>query len=553
MYSTKENVNILTALLVKEGITKAVVCPGSRNSPIVHNLCACPDIECYPVTDERSAGFIALGMTLADNEPVAVCVTSGSALLNVAPAVAEAFYQKRPLIVISADRPAQWIDQQDGQTLHQHRALEPNVRKSVTLPEPHNDEERWHCNRLVNEALNAVRLNGSGPVHINVPITEPLFDYDVLQLPDERRTVLYPAVTDDTRVYEMAADFFCGEKPMIVLGQLIPEVVGNSLEAIEELKKVAVVIQEKLADDSICPAQPIDEVLKMISDDSAYRPDHLIYIGGTIVCKRLRQFLRKCECRMSIIVNEEGNCCDTFMHATDIIQGSAEEVIGIFANETEGVEKKDFVTLWDEVFDKAKAIRKTIKPRFSQLLAIKTFHEKMREEAVDGELFYGNSSAVRLGNIFSDQYIYVNRGVNGIEGSLSTAVGYAIAHQDEEDVYCVIGDLSFFYDQNALWNESLSPNLSILLLNNAGGGIFHQLPGLERSPYRDSAVAAHHTASAEGICQTHDIVYLSAHNEEELYKNLEKFFNAEEGPVLLEVFTNAEEDAQALKDYYQAF
>ncbi|MGP1416245.1 2-succinyl-5-enolpyruvyl-6-hydroxy-3-cyclohexene-1-carboxylic-acid synthase [Prevotella fusca] len=553
MYSTKENVNILTALLVKEGITKAVVCPGSRNSPIVHNLCACPDIECYPVTDERSAGFIALGMTLADNEPVAVCVTSGSALLNVAPAIAEAFYQKRPLIVISADRPAQWIDQQDGQTLHQHRALEPNVRKSVTLPEPHNDEERWHCNRLVNEALNAVRLNGSGPVHINVPITEPLFDYDVLQLPDERRTVLYPAVTDDTRVYEMAADFFCGEKPMIVLGQLIPEVVGNSLEAIEELKKVAVVIQEKLADDSICPAQPIDEVLKMISDDSAYRPDNLIYIGGTIVSKRLRQFLRKCECRMSIIVNEEGDCCDTFMHATDIIQGSAEEVIGIFANETEGVEKKDFVTLWDEVFDKAKAIRKTIKPRFSQLLAVKTFHEKMREEAVDGELFYGNSSAVRLGNIFSDQYIYVNRGVNGIEGSLSTAVGYAVAHQDEEDVYCVIGDLSFFYDQNALWNGSLSPNLSILLLNNAGGGIFHQLPGLERSPYRDSAVAAHHTASAEGICQTHDIVYLSAHNEEELYKNLDKFFNAEEGPVLLEVFTNAEEDAQALKDYYQAF
>jgi len=146
MYSNKENVNILTALLVKEKVTKAVVCPGSRNSPIVHNLCACPEIECYPVTDERSAGFVALGMTLADNEPVAVCVTSGSALLNLAPAVAEAFYQKRPLIIISADRPAQWIDQQDGQTLQQHRALEPNVRKSVTLPEPHNEEERWYCN-----------------------------------------------------------------------------------------------------------------------------------------------------------------------------------------------------------------------------------------------------------------------------------------------------------------------------------------------------------------------------------------------------------------------
>ena len=217
------------------------------------------------------------------------------------------------------------------------------------------------------------------------------------------------------------------------------------------------------------------------------------------------------------------------------------------------LKKRDFVTLWDKAFDKALAIRKTFKPCFSQMLAVKAFHEKMREEAVDGELFYGNSSAVRLGNIFSDQYIYVNRGVNGIEGSLSTAVGYAIAHQEEEDVYCVIGDLSFFYDQNALWNKSLPPNLSILLLNNGGGGIFHQLPGLERSPYRDSAIAAQHTTSAEGICQTHDIVYLSARNEEELYKSLDKLFNSEEGPVLLEVFTNAEEDAQALKDYYQAF
>lgn len=321
MYSNKENVNILTALLVKEKITKAVVCPGSRNSPIVHNLCACPEIECYPVTDERSAGFVALGMTLADNEPVVVCVTSGSALLNLAPAAAEAFYQKRPLIIISADRPAQWIDQQDGQTLQQHRALEPNVRKSVTLPEPHNEEERWYCNRLVNEALNAVRLNDGSPVHINVPISEPLFEYNVPQLPDERNIFLMYAATNEVCVYEMAADFFRGKKLMVVLGQLTPEVVGNSLEAIEALKRVAVVIQEKLADDDIGPAQPIDEVLKMIGDDEAYRPDHLIYIGGTIVSKRLRQFLRKCECKMSIVVNGIDEFYDTFMHTTDMIQG----------------------------------------------------------------------------------------------------------------------------------------------------------------------------------------------------------------------------------------
>ena len=164
MYSNKENVNILTALLVAHGIRHAVVCPGSRNAPIVHNLNECPDIKCYPVTDERSAAFYALGMTQALNEPMVVCVTSGTALLNVAPAVAEAYYQHRPLVVISADRPQQWIDQLDGQTLPQPDALGRFVRKAVSLPEPHNDEERWYCNRLVNEAL----IEKYAPVHSQV-------------------------------------------------------------------------------------------------------------------------------------------------------------------------------------------------------------------------------------------------------------------------------------------------------------------------------------------------------------------------------------------------
>ena len=183
MFSNKENVNILTALLVAHGIRHAVVCPGSRNSPIVHNLNACADIQCYPVTDERSAAFYALGMSQALKQPVVVCVTSGTALLNVAPAVAEAYYQHIPLIVISADRPPQWIDQLDGQTLPQPDALGRFVLKAVSLPEPHDADTRWYCNRLVNEAL----IERRGPVHINVPITEPLFDYSVEQLPVERK------------------------------------------------------------------------------------------------------------------------------------------------------------------------------------------------------------------------------------------------------------------------------------------------------------------------------------------------------------------------------
>jgi 2-succinyl-5-enolpyruvyl-6-hydroxy-3-cyclohexene-1-carboxylate synthase len=148
MFSNKTNVNLLTALLIAHGIRHAVVCPGSRNAPIVHNLNASGAIQCFPVTDERSAGFQALGLCQATGLPVVVCVTSGTALLNLAPAVAEAYYQHQPLVVVSADRPAQWIDQLDGQTLPQPDALGRFVRKAVTLPESDGDEQQWYCNRL---------------------------------------------------------------------------------------------------------------------------------------------------------------------------------------------------------------------------------------------------------------------------------------------------------------------------------------------------------------------------------------------------------------------
>ena len=185
MYCNKENVNILTSLLLRHSVKHAVVCPGSRNAAIVHNLNETHQIECHPVTDERSAGFYALGLSLScDFQPVAVCVTSGTALLNLAPAVAEAHYRHIPLIIISADRPPQWIDQLDGQTLPQTDSLGRFVAKSVSLPEPATDEERWYCARMINEAMLETVKNGGCPVHINVPITEPLFQFDVAELPD---------------------------------------------------------------------------------------------------------------------------------------------------------------------------------------------------------------------------------------------------------------------------------------------------------------------------------------------------------------------------------
>ena len=163
---------------------------------------------------------------------------------------------------------------------------------------------------------------------------------------------------------------------------------------------------------------------------------------------------------------------------------------------------------------------------------------------------YANSSAIRLANIYARHHVWCNRGVNGIEGSLSTAAGFSVV--TDEKVFCVIGDLSFFYDQNALWNQNLRGNLRILLLNNGRGGIFSMLPGLSQSPVADSFVAGAHTTTAEGICRQNDIVYLKAEDEPQMQQGIDTLctLNADR-PVLLEVLTDSHADTAALQQYLQ--
>ncbi|MGI6243487.1 MAG: 2-succinyl-5-enolpyruvyl-6-hydroxy-3-cyclohexene-1-carboxylic-acid synthase [Prevotella sp.] len=547
MYSNKENVNILTALLAKWGVNYAVVCPGSRNAAIVHNLNECPSIECYPVTDERSAGFFALGLSQIEDEPVAICVTSGSALLNVAPAAAEALYQHRKLIIISADRPACMIDQLQGQTLHQPNALHDFVRKAVTLPEPHDDTEHWYCNRLVNEALIEMQRGEGGPVHINVPITEPLFDFSVDALPDERMIQLHQAQTDFYGLTNIAKDFKKAKRPMILIGQTKPENVELIQESLLTLVNYAVVLYEKLADRIICESLHIDEMLiKIEGEEEKYMPDFIVYMGDTFVSKRLKQFLQKVKGARTVVVNLDGKLHDVFMNATDVLQSSIYDTMAALAMAVEGKKPTAFMHRWERLGDKCIRRCSNYIPDFSQMAAVRALFDLTI--TTDCAYQFANSMAVRLGLICSHSYLYVNRGVNGIEGSLSTAAGYAC--DIKELVFCVIGDLSFFYDQNALWNNNIKNNLRIMLLNNGGGGIFRHLPGLEDSPARNALIAAEHLTTAEGICEENNVQYYAAHNEEELGEGLMALTDPDSMlPVLLEVFTDPEEDDRVLQDY----
>lgn len=547
MYSNHLNVNILTSLLVQWGVKYAVVCPGSRNAPIVHNLNECPEITCFAVTDERSAGFFALGQSQVEDEPVVVCVTSGSALLNVAPAVAEAMYQHRRLIIISADRPAAMIDQLQGQTLPQPHALGTLVRKAVNLPDPHDDTERWYCNRLVNEALVEMGRGEGGPVHINVPIAEPLFGFDTPELPAERKITLHQAESDYLALTEIATEFKKARRPMVLIGQTKPENLATIEEDLATLEDYAVVLDEKLGNDTMTVPHHVDEMMARIQgEEDEYLPDFIVYCGDTFVSKRLRQFLSKAADARTVVVNRDGAVRDVTMHLTDVVQAPIDDMINILAMTVDGRKPTAYRRLWQKLEMQCFQHAEEYVPRYSQMAAVRALFQATVD--IDCEYQLANSMAVRLGLIYSDQYVFVNRGVNGIEGCLSTATGFACAVNAL--TFCVIGDLAFYYDQNALWNNNLTSNLRILLLNNGGGGIFRSLPGLQQSAAAHPLVSGAHQTTAEGICFENNVVYLQAHNMEELAEGLETLTDMKLiQPVLLEVFTNPEEDEQVMHDY----
>lgn len=561
MYSNKENVNILTSLLLEYGVSDAVVCPGSRNAPIVHNLSVCEAIRCRPVTDERSAAFYALGLSIATRRPTVVCVTSGSALLNVMPAVAEAAYQHVPLVVISADRPQQWIDQLDGQTIPQSDALGRFVRKTVQLPEPHNDEERWMCRRLVNEAMHLATCRQGAPVHINMPISEPLFEFNIEQLPQlSRFNYIRRAVIKDASM-DMPDAFHKAKRPMIVIGQLAHGTVSH--ETIRSLSEKYVVMSEPLSNPSYMTIHFDEAIRYIVSDNSsinddeddktAYYPDYVIYVGDTLVSKPARRFLRNAKAPSCLITPDAADIHDPLMTLTDIVECDTDSINALLASlcdvpDTD--ERCRFHDRWQSFLDAYAAHADAYAPEYSQMATVKYFEEQLADLDIDICVHYANSSAVRLACIYAQHYVWCNRGVNGIEGSLSTAAGFSLATHDM--TVCVIGDLSFFYDQNALWNSNLRGNLRIILLNNRGGGIFRQLPGLSDSPAADDLVMASHENTAQGICTQNDIGYMSAKNMDEMQIGIVTLLTREsERPMLLEVFTDSNDDVKALEKYFK--
>lgn len=581
MYSSKKNVLETVALLKAHGISEVVLSPGSRNAPLIQSFASDPFFNCHRMVDERSAGFFALGIINRIQKPVAVCCTSGTALLNYGPAVAEAFYQELPLVVVSADRSPAWIGQMDGQTLLQSGIFGTLVRRSVQLPEVHSDEDLWQCNRLVNEALNAALMGG--PVHINIPISEPLFDFSVEALPEVRKTtVVTPLMVHDLQ--PLLELFGQAEKVLIVIGQLPanPSKLTLLLEKFR-LQSSEVVLAEHLGQyyTSDCIGN-FDALISTWDEAQAkeFAPDLLITLGGHIVSKRLKKWLRENPAKSHWHIGLSGQMPDTYQQATHFIQTTPEAFLESFLMLKEK-QTEDLVSPW--VLKWNLAAVELLEPDrslpFSDITVTGAFLKMIGENSEpyskngvlsnengvqnsakkglnikSSALFVGNSSPIRNLQLFKKPVevpVFCNRGTSGIEGTLSAACGYASGA--EGLVFVLLGDLSFFYDLNILTHQPFPANLRILLINNGGGSIFKQLPGLENTDIVNKYVSANHDMKAKGFVEASGIRYFSATDYKELDEALKKLRSTEGNSAnLLEVFTDDALNLEASQTYYRS-
>jgi 2-succinyl-5-enolpyruvyl-6-hydroxy-3-cyclohexene-1-carboxylate synthase len=536
MYSDKKSVLQLAALLKAYGVRHIVVSPGSRNSPLTHTFAHDPFFDCHIVVDERSAGFYASGIILATGIPAAVCCTSGTAALNLAPAVAEAFYANLPLIAITADRPAARVGQADGQTIPQPDLFHSLSVKSVSLPEIGSKEDEWYCNRLINEALLASERMRQ-PVHINVPLSEPLFACTTAVLPNVRKITRCSQRAPISEMADFGKRAATYRKRMIIVGQL-PD---GQTELRTILAKLAengyVILAEHLSNiNASFLITGFDALLARLPDAEkhTFAPDLLITLGGAVVSKQIRQFLRRYPPAEHWDITPSGEVRDAYQCLTHILETQPTWALGYLlecgsAKET----NRQFVSHWKTAAEQERT--PAVLP-YSDMLAVR---ELLAALPAHSALHLSNSLSVRLAQLFPlppDVSVYSNRGTSGIDGCLSTAVGYASA--SSRLTFLLIGDLAFFYDMNVLRDRASVRNLRVMLNNNGGGGIFHTLPGMEASSARNKYIVAAHNNKAEAWAKSQGFMYYSVANEHDLYALMPVFAGpAHEKPMLMEVFT----------------
>lgn len=503
--------------------------------------------------DERSAAFFAIGLAQYLDEPVALSCTSGTAVLNYAPAIAEAYYQKIPLLILTADRPPYLIDQGDGQTIRQKEIYRNYIRESYEIEERLTNQEE--ISAMINTALDQCLYPEPGPVHINLPFEEPL--YRTVKEPDYLPTVqagsIYPfPFTSEDQFEKLLTIWNKTDKKLIIAGMMKHDPdLQEQLSILSKREDVVIFAESTSNLNRISAINGIDKILATFKNDDAdqFKPDLLLSMGGPVISKMVKSFLRKHPPSHHWHINPGTDFPDTYQCLTENIHARPDAFLRDLINRT-GMSSGKYREKW---WNRYHFVNRLQDQFISDLdtCDLKVYHTIFQYLPNDTSLHLANSTAVRYAQLFNNNSQlknFANRGTSGIDGSVSTAMGYAVA--SGKNTVLITGDLAFFYDSNALLYNDIPGNLIIIIINNGGGGIFRFIPGPDTTEFLEPYFEARHNKTAEALAINAGIEYFNAKSVDELNKLLPWVFQKRKKPIIVEIFTPGKTNGRVLRNYF---
>ena len=572
----RQGIKNIPEICAQHGISKVIIAPGSRNAPLIFAFTDQPDMECLSIADERSAAYFALGIAQQSGKAVALVCTSGTAVLNFAPAIAEAYYQNLPLLVFTADRPAEMIDQSDGQTLRQTNIFANYIKASFDLPvETLVDADLDFCNRQVSQAIDIAVSYPQGPVQINVPLREPIYtalpdshsnpkiiktlsakqvldneSLKILQqnwLKHKRKLVVFGVFPKNDCLKELAQQL-ANEPDVVVIAENLSNIAGEKIITQPESLFSRINREDRIP---ILSNYQNDRVGSLLSLDE-FAPDLLITIGHSVICKQLKIYLRSHQPAEQWQLESSMPYVDTYKSLTTIIPGFATESVGKMPfGKTESNYSEIYATEFDNVLTNHVAFVRTPQLGARGLSDMDVVVDLLEQLPADTTLHLANSTSVRWTQLFparTDLTYICNRGTSGIDGSTSTAAGYAYA--SKLPTVFLTGDVSFIYDSNGLWNNYIGDNLKIIVMNNNGGNIFRFIGDKELMKNSLDFFTTPHQVKIKSLVEAYGLDYLVCNKTEDLSTSIKTLLNAPKAAVL-EVFTDADLNTKNYKGYFQ--
>jgi 2-succinyl-5-enolpyruvyl-6-hydroxy-3-cyclohexene-1-carboxylate synthase len=553
MIHFRQGIKNIPEICARHGVRNVIIAPGSRNAPLIFAFTAQAELECLSITDERSAAYFALGLAQQSGEAVALVCTSGTAVLNFAPAIAEAYYQNLPLLVFTADRPAEMIDQADGQTLRQSDIYDNYIKAHFDLPvETVVAADLQFSDRQVSQAIDTALSSPQGPVQINVPLREPIYTAlpETHSSPKIIKTIAAEVSPTKESLETLKRTWTSYERKLVLLGVYPKDEQLNELANLLANEPDVVVIGENLSNISggkiITRPESFFSSLPM-EGKAAFKPDLLITIGHSSICKQIKLYLREYQSAEQWQFESSLPYIDTYKSLTTIIPGSA---IDTLVKMPLGKTTSDY----SETFQ---AQNRIITQRHDAFVADAPLSDmsavtSLLKLAPGGTtLHLANSTSVRWTQLFptrSDLTYFCNRGTSGIDGSLSTAAGYAYA--SKQPTVFLTGDLSFIYDSNGLWNNYIGDNFKIIVMNNNGGNIFRFIGDKQLMEKSLDFFTTPHQVKIKPLVEAYGLNYMGCDKSENLAESLKNLFNADKATVL-EIFTDADLNTENYKGYFK--